>query len=206
MEQVQRVAGIAPPLPIPNRPAWPPPGLGVATSEGYWLTSDPPPFHEQALNYMMSVPGMSYEDAHAHVEQLSAAPPAPAPNRPDWPPAGQSSAWQGRVEKYLAKWGADHIEDALMHGDLLIPLDLEPGRAARPQSWWARGLADDLKGRGWGQVSSAGSLAGGVADGQQGREWLQADAPAHHEAAVAHMLAHPGMSYESAFDFVSRGH
>jgi hypothetical protein len=47
---------------------------------------------------------------------------------------------------------------------------------------------------------------GGVADGQKGREWLQVDAPANYQAAIGYMLAHPGMPYESAYDFVSRGH
>jgi hypothetical protein len=36
--------------------------------------------------------------------------------------------------------------------------------------------------------------------------WVVADAPRHHEAAVAHMLAHPGMSYEDTYTHVSGGH
>jgi hypothetical protein len=32
--------------------------------------------------------------------------------------------------------------------------------------------------------------------------WLTVDAPRHHEQVIAHMLAHPGLSYEDARDHV----
>jgi hypothetical protein len=145
--------------------------------------AEAPPNYDEALDLMLSRPGMTYASAMDQVQQLAgAAPPAPAPVPPG-PPAGQADARQRRVQEYLAKWGPQATEDAEMFADYLIPIDLEPGRAARP----------------------TGGLAGGLADGQKGRGWVQVSPPKFHEQAVAHMLAHSGARYEDAYDHVSRG-
>jgi hypothetical protein len=191
-------AGAAPLPSVPAPPTSVPAPSAAAAARPYgadpsWYSE--PAGHQQALDLMLSRPGMTYTAALDQVQRQAGI----APNQPVWPPLPKQPAWLAGVAAGLpiARPEGDwlQVDTPRFHEAAVSYMLAHPGMA------YETALAHV-------EHPAAGPapvpVAAPAAPTESG--WMQAEAPQFHEQAVTHMLAHPGLSYEDAYTFVSGGH
>jgi hypothetical protein len=184
----------APPAPPQARPAPPqaPPAASSYGADPSWFNE--PPLHQQALDLMLSTPGMTYASALDRVQQQAGiAPPAAT-----WPPVPKQPVWLAGVAAGLpiARPEGDwlQVSPPRHHEAAVTHMLASPGKSYEV-------AFDEITQR----ITPPVPAAAGAPAAPTESGWMKVDPPRHHQAALDHMLAHPGMTYEDAYEFVSHG-